>query len=853
MFHKQQKQDMLKKDNMVIKYSPDFTGEYYLDILPGKCLMEQMIVDDTGLLEAFELRLGLPSRGESRQIRVIEYRRALNEHKVGSFYEKSFAVDSFGVAESLLSWRDALLMQGWQPSNLTGQERLDTLSVVEKSFRNQSDCPGAPDRWIAVLDEMDKGQKPFSGEITLELWYPHDMVPTLVRDAIDKSGIKVDSKRELTPKEVDFSDKKVELRRYTELTDAFEAFALEKQSEGTVLINRDNYRFNAILRRYALALEQASTEKGNPSIPQIFKLGLSLLVHPVNPHTLLSFLQLPKSPLPHKLASELASALLDDNGIGKGWQAALAAHPAEQDKAKKYLLDLIADRPGSAVPRAVGKEWCDAVVAWAEGCLHDEENPVPPMEEPQYAALASSCRGMSRLLGYEQNDMDPTDFSNLIKSLYISVPIRTDEGEVHSFDTVASPAAILSTPSRLVWLDCNGVLDASWPFAFLMTQEVDALQKMGVKIPAKDLYFKYGFSLVTDLLSRVDDIVLVRAEYDCGEPLREHPAVTLARQAGLKEKACPSPEWTGTIQSLATTEPINFGGDLLGTFTRKESASSIEKLMEHPLDYYLEYVLRLKDIKDMALKSAVPARGLVAHLTFENLMANGNKKVKEMLDLVNGPGFRERVRAAAVCKGADLLLGEKEVDFEGFVVTLKDSFNTLLNILAYNHLEPYATEFSLVDASGNGVNLGGQIGEVVGFLDLVVKTTGGDYVVIDLKYPQSSGNYYTTLLQKDNSVQLEIYAEALAKRMNRPVIATAYYLIPLMKLCTCAPKSVFDGNDIYRETKKPVTPPLLTRINDGMKDSRAALRAGMVPLGEKDKFAFGRQADTYEILKGRIK
>ena len=838
---------------MIIKYSPEFTGEYYLDIRPGESLLEQTVVDDAGLLEAFELRLGLPSRGESTQIRTIEYRRALDAHKAGSFYEKSFSVDSFGVAESLLAWRDTLLMQGWDPAVPSGLERLDTLSAVEETFRKQSDCPGAPDRWKAVLEEMDKGNNPFPAAVELELWHPREMVPALVREAIDKSGVKVVPMRELTPKAVDFTGKKVELRRYTERTDAFEAFALETPSAGTVLINGDNYRFNAVLRRYGLNLEQASTEEGSPSIPQIFKLGLSLLLHPVNPHTLLSFLQLPKSPLPHKLASDLASALLDDNGIGKGWHAALAAHPAEQDKAKKYLLDLIADRPASAVPRVVAQEWCDAVVSWAEGCLHNDRNPVPPMDEPQYAALASSCRGMSRLLAYERKDMDPTEFGSLVKSLYVSVSIRADEGEVRSFDTVASPAAILSTPNRLVWLDCNGVLDASWPFAFLMTQEVETLGKMGVKIPAKDLYFRYGFSLVTDLLSRVDDIVLVRAEYDCGEPLREHPAVTLARQAGLKETACASPEWTGPIRSLATDDPIVFDVDLLGAFTRKESASSIEKLMEHPLDYYLEYVLRLKDIKDMELKSAVPARGLVAHLTFENLMSDGNKNVKDMLDLVNGPDFRERVRAAAVCKGADLLLGEKEVDFEGFVVTLKDSFNTLLNILAYNHLEPYETEFSLADSSRKGVDLGGQVGEVVGFLDLVVKTAGDEYVVIDLKYPQSSGSYYTGLLQKDSSVQLEIYAEALAKRMGRPVVATAYYLIPLMKLCTCASRSVLDGNDVYHESKKQGLPPLMDRIDDGMKASRDALVLGEVPLGEKDKFAFGRQADTYEILKGRIK
>lgn len=838
---------------MTIKYSPEFTGEYYLNIPEGKCLLGDIVVDDAGLLELFELRLGLPSFGESGQIRAIEYRKALKACQKGSFYERSFSVDSFGVAETLLSWRDKLMMLGWAPEVKTGQERLDTLAEVEEVFRKQSIYPGEPDRWLAVLTALNNGGKLFSDDATIEIWYPKELLPQLIEKAIALSGLKVEPKRELNPEKVDFSCKTVELRKYTELTDAFEWFAQEKPTAGTVVINRDNVRFNSVLRRHGQALEQASTEIGNPAIPQIFKLGLSLLLRPLNPHTLLSFLRVPKGPVPYRLALELTDALLEDNGIGKKWQTTLDKYPDERKEAQALLLDLLVDRADPAIPTEVAMVWCKEIAAWTEKCLNDKKHPVLPFEIPQYAALASACQGMMRLLEGESATMNATDFSNLVKSLYTGVAIRTDEGEVGSFNTVSSPAAILSDPSRLVWLDCNGVLDVSWPYTFLTQAEAKAIKDIGLTIPDKDRFFKYGFSLVTDLLSRVNDIVLIQSEYDCGEALREHPAVTLALQAGIKEKEFASPEWGGPQAPIQPRESFELGTDVLGGFSRKESASSIESLMDNPADYYLEYILKLKDIKDMELKDIIPARGLVAHLVFENLMKDGNKNVTAMLALVNGPDFRERVRAAAACKGANLLLGENEIDFEGLVVTLKDSFNVLLGILNASNLTPFETEFSLKDSNGKGVDLGGAIGEVVGFVDLVAKTAGGDYVVIDLKYPRSSGNYYRQLLANDTSVQLEIYSTAVAKRLGKPVLATAYYLIPQMKLYTCDSQMIFKGKGVYHEKKKTVAPDLLTRIKDGIQSSRECLINGSIPLGEKDRFAFGRQEDSYEILKDRIK
>lgn len=840
---------------MLIKYSPDFAGDYYLKLNEDNCLYDQTVLNDIGLLEAFELRLGLPSAKECKQIRIIAYRNVLDAFKDDSFYEQSFAVDSFGVAANLLSWRDTLLLQGWNPEKKIGQKRIDTLSLVECSFRKDSDYLGVPDRWINVLAEMEAGHKAFSGDDTIEVWYSKDLLPALIWKAISLSGAEVMEMRPSSQNGVDFTGKDVEVRRYTELTDAFEAFALESQPEGTVFINRDNYRFNSILRRYGLALEGSSIDNSNPSIPQIFKLGLQLLNRPINPHTLLSYLNLSISPLPAHAASALAKALLKDNGVGEEWRKTLDELSKEKrDKVDKYLIDLLKDRSDSAIPTENAKKWCKEILKWSEGRIHDEDNPISIIDSTQFASLSTSCRGMIRLLESAGETFNPIDFNNIIKSLYDSVSIPIDSGELGSFCTVSSPAGIISNPDKLIWLDCNGALDVIWPYAFLTIKEVEALKENGVEIPSRDLYFRYTFSCMTGLLSSVNNIVLVRSEYDCGEPLREHPAVTLALQAGIKETRCLPPQWNGKQVVIPSREAFEFGKDMLGKFARKESASSIEKLIENPVDYYLEYVLRLKDVKDVELADVIPTRGVVAHLTFENLMRDGNKDVAAMRKLVNSPEFYERVREAATLKGAILLLNENEIDFEGFVVTLKDSFNTLLDILEDSSLQPYGTEVSLQDKDGKGVVLGSIIGEVTGFVDLIAQTLSGEFVVIDLKYPRASGSFYINKLQQDKSVQLELYSKAISIKLGKPVVATAYYLIPLMELHTCDLNGMFKGNGIFHEpVKKNYQTTLEVWIEDKIKESRESFVSGKIALSEPSTFTFGRQSDTFEILKDRIK
>ena len=65
-----------------------------------------------GLLSFLELHLGLSRPSENNVLRVFKYRKSLKKIVRGTIFEKSFSANELDVAETLLSWRDQLMLAG---------------------------------------------------------------------------------------------------------------------------------------------------------------------------------------------------------------------------------------------------------------------------------------------------------------------------------------------------------------------------------------------------------------------------------------------------------------------------------------------------------------------------------------------------------------------------------------------------------------------------------------------------------------------------------------------------------------------------------------------------------------------
>jgi hypothetical protein len=95
-----------------ITFGLDLDG--YQDLQPRDRFNES-ICGPQGFLRLIELRLGLASKPASVAGRIVQYREFLqNAASIRErFYTASFAKDPLAVAETLLRWRDELVLAGW--------------------------------------------------------------------------------------------------------------------------------------------------------------------------------------------------------------------------------------------------------------------------------------------------------------------------------------------------------------------------------------------------------------------------------------------------------------------------------------------------------------------------------------------------------------------------------------------------------------------------------------------------------------------------------------------------------------------------------------------------------------------
>lgn len=94
---------------------------------------DEVVCGPVGLLRLLELRLGLVGALPSHGRRVVGYRDALAALTAAGpqFYSASFAQDDYAVAETLLRWRDELVLAGWDGLAAPGfSPRLATLAAV---------------------------------------------------------------------------------------------------------------------------------------------------------------------------------------------------------------------------------------------------------------------------------------------------------------------------------------------------------------------------------------------------------------------------------------------------------------------------------------------------------------------------------------------------------------------------------------------------------------------------------------------------------------------------------------------------------------------------------------------------
>ena len=836
---------------MKIHYSPYFDGEYYIDFQGrGNLLIDELVVGNSGLLSELELRSGMACECLSESERQASYynaAKAVIESKPDSFISDSFKADEYGVASELLNWRDELIAAGWKPDIRNVSAKLDFLSDIERFITgNGINIKGESDRLIALInsgsnllqkdDEMiihfpAEHLSPIIAKLLKKLSDEGTRITYLVPDkSIAAAGTNLKKVQEAfltNAAELLNPDKDDSFRivKFDRQGSALEWVVKSTHSKGTVFINSDNRSFDNIQLLYCDPLSGSSLKDANPEIIQLFKLGCSLFLRPLNVYNLLSYLQISRHPLTFDLRRDLIDVIISEGGIiNSEWEKVLEEYLKNQDKKKNgKKKDIMAFLPfdgegGTEIDVNRLKEYVKALRTWAGQYLiilsKDRVGNNNPLINKQFALLINFCNALMIILnGYNQAKVDNEKLKSWILSIYKPGNYSASEAQAGSRYVVASPAAFVDQPEAVTWIDCYNGTPKATVNRFLTTAEKEALIEHNLIIWSEETQVKAQlYEQKMAILNCRSKFTLVVAEKDMGEKLGLHPVlIQLSAQfENLKNIESVNPAPAGESIEVEKKElpsaqlMIEMGQQHMFTPRPKESYSSIYELIQNPLDYVLNHQAGLSYSSVLEMSNESRTMGNVAHQFIQNLVDESDKNLSVMKEVMSKE-YQNRFNNAVLKKGAILLLDENKIILSRFAEQVRQSVNNLIDIIDQNGLKICGCEV-VKECMFEGLF------EMEARMDMLLSDADGKYLIFDMKW--SSGKTYNKLLEANRALQLEIYKAVLEKaEPAKQVLLVAYFILTNGTLLTTGKLTgnnvkvltPENGNDIFEQAMNSYT------------------------------------------------
>ncbi len=316
----------------------------------------EMVCGLYGLLQYLEKHLGTSYPERNDYLRQEQYRQALATHLLANptaFFARSFEADAIATANTLLSYRDELLLAEWDfETNEKMPTRLATLATIEQQL--QVGLPmylydGFAERFCKMKYWVTRLPIPLQ---KIYLTEPRDLLPFYIQDlwdVLESIGVEI---VEAMPNELAKNTTDLFNFQRALLKEPFQKGAVE--GDGSILIikgDRETYLAEYLAKMLAKnpsyrpvclipnknrALDNSLVEEGVPSFGilsaslarptlQILKLVSTFLWKPINPYKILEFVSLPVTPIHSKLAKRIAKVMADKPGLNSGsWRRMVA-------------------------------------------------------------------------------------------------------------------------------------------------------------------------------------------------------------------------------------------------------------------------------------------------------------------------------------------------------------------------------------------------------------------------------------------------------------------------------------------------------------------------------------------------
>ena len=840
---------------------------------------------------------------------VRSYMNAHKEDAENQLYE-SYTVSPLATSREMLKWRDALAVCGWNKETPAPSRRLKVLQGVEEIFAEQ-DYTDISMRQQAIIERL-KQRKGMMKDVTfvmpfdLELLHPvlKEIFSLAVADGakterLNTPEITGDSnlaklKRLLTSQtaesmDLDPEDNSLKIWNFKDDMEAEELLAMLGENRFDVTIQPNTKLTDNYLHMMGKPVTGSSVANSAPQIIQLFFTGVAMMARPLNIGAVLQWLYAPIHPLPSSFRYRLAERLARTGGwlpesieeekgdcyhLVKNWvegkKEAEMEKPidkkeqeARQFKASVFLPDF---EGGSEETMTAQKlhTFLTELAAWSrQRSVIIAQEDMDDLRITQLKRLAELCDTLKSLT----DDVEPTaklaysEIEKHMTCLYEPSEFVQYRAQATSRYTVASPGQIAAKADTMLWAglhDFEPMLPAT---DFLTPTEVDTL-KDHLKLWDKDDVRKLQQqTLLMPLLFCEKQLTLVTVGTVNNELVNKHPMmVRIEQQVKNHEELTFEPK-IGDEQYVdvpALTDNALCGSDGMYTqikrtdlikWKQKESPTSIDHLMQNPLDYTMESIAYISDNGQSDLSNIAMTKGNVAHGVIQYLFyipgdtqsgyaaaikARVEAKYKEVFDKV------------VETKGAVLLLQENAIERRQLFENLRECIDHLIDIIDKNNLHVAACEMKL-----DGNTFGTPDDETPtmgGYADMVLARENGQHVIFDFKWTTSK-SYYQGLLQKNRSSQLAIYAELLSELTEDRELPTAYFLMPIGRLY-----SIEDFKS-YWATKLNVNEgcegDIINKIVAAYRYRRNEIMSGKIEMGEGmplEELDYFTDTETYNLF-----
>lgn len=777
---------------MTIIYSPEFNSTSYIDLerRSGQ-LLGLKVCGSRELLSELELRAGIASQELSEPERLVAFHDAIKAVVKKTKFATSFETDEIGVTRQLLNWCDNLLMAGWKTNEKSKKhhftEKLKDLALLKNSTKLLFQAG----RWDKVYEYI-KDHKLFDEGDRLEVHAVPQTLPLVIRRILDEfqnQGVV----EYIQPATTD-SAYNLKVYKFKTRTAAYQWYLSNPKAlnDIKVTVSSDNCMLNDIAISLNKPVVNSKSVDSNPQILQLFKLGVSLFARPLNVYNLLSYLQVSGHPA-KGVAFQLAKVLADEGGVNEKWKETIDNYDFKDTDGKDKRDDCIPfinmvteDYQKDSIPVETIKKYANKLAHWCD--MQTRSKHVSDERKEQLVVLGSFCRSQVQTLK-GKDVITSEELLVAVDGIYQPQSFTHFKAEKNSPNFVSSITQLADTVDNVCWLGCVGGSLPTYPYDFLNADEIDELNKNELLIPTKTEFYAHYRQLQLNALQNISqNLILVCWEYDGNARQEEHPLLTEFKSNNAEQWADiliedEKPHWEekqGKVLELDILPDYQLKAEQLKTLKREtESYSSISTLIQHPFDYTLDYLLKLREPTVGQLDDLDTTKGNVAHLFIENLYnefgAQMTVKYKELSDEERN----SRIDAAISQKGAILLLPEYKMEKQQFIAKLKESALVLVGIISDLGLQPAGCEVEM------NINLE-KIGSFEAKADMVLQEINNPsrYVIFDFKWSESSS--FEKKLKENRAMQLEFYRQAAGKYYGQKPeeIKVAYYLFPKCKLYT---------------------------------------------------------------------